>query len=296
MEFSLISQQFGDWITHIKKNMLDKDTKEIGPHYFWLGFCFVCLDLFLYTYLFTIKLKCIMSVYFKEAVKCKKLEKHEWMNEWIRGVLLASCWVKMVMTLIVSCSMLLCICNRTSWPARMINIPVIIIGIISRVFSGRLRGESTVRSNGDKEMKEHTNPAVNPQAQNKAFHCFPMWLKPSAVESLILSSASFCRVSVCICSPRRGPALNECQLALVQAWAPMWPIDTSLGLDCLVSMQPWSCSLITPALRPWLDRATDRAGTARPLTPPIEQCVHCAYAEICLPCLYLSLLIDTTRC
>lgn len=63
-------------------------------------------------------------------------------------------------------------------------------------------------------------------------------------------------VSVCVCSPCSGPALNECQLALVQAWAPMWPIDTSLGRDCLVSMQPWSCSLITPALRPWTSLQT----------------------------------------
>lgn len=56
---------------------------------------------------------------------------------------------------------------------------------------------------------------------------------------------------MCVCSSCSGPALNECQLALVQAWAPMRPIDTSLGLDCLVSMQPWSCSLITLALRAW---------------------------------------------
>lgn len=71
------------------------------------------------------------------------------------------------------------------------------------------------------------------------------------VSYIVISLLLWCVLYMCACLPScNGPALNECQLALVQAWAPMRSIDTSLGLDCLVSMQPWSCSLITPALRP----------------------------------------------
>ena len=140
----------------------------------------------------------------------------------------------------------------------MIIINIIIIGIISTVFSWKLLWVSYWsfrvwywHEETHTQMWTYRYTHTDKSSSSKrGSSLFPMWLKPSL---LYCHQPAFvmCGAFVCICSSCSGFALNECQLVLVQAWAPTWSIDTSLGLDCLVSMQPWSCSLITPALRPW---------------------------------------------